>query len=399
MKRFANGSAKLDISFSETLGGTVGMNNRSFKDDVVVIIKRKLPLIGVRRWSDIHPSVHGLIVADMIDRWNLEDTPGMEEKVLKIAMERYRGWRATLSSTYKAYKTDEARLANVPEDLQLEEWEWMIDYFGNDAKFQERSQKNSDNRKKQKTKHRVGSKSYSQLSFEKRDVETGEKPDCIALWELTHTKNGTWSNKESQDVYDKAREAVETKETKTHGPLSSEQINNIFQTTYKDSLLCKSSQPRGYGYMAKPKTGSERFRMQIEEQARATAKTQQQNSELSQQVNELQDQLEVERADMQERLNLERAEREQLEERLQQERAERERLLEEERRSRLEFEKAMMTKFNQQMAKLSQQMGSQQQQGLKKRTDKENSNPNFQNALLQSSSPSRNPGARPTVIS
>ena len=45
--------------------------------------------------------------------------------------------------------------------------------------------------------------------------------------------------------------------------------------------------------------------MQIEEQDRATAKTQQQNSELNQQVNELQDQLEVERADMQERLNLE----------------------------------------------------------------------------------------------
>uniref|UniRef100_A0ACD5Y5C0 Uncharacterized protein n=1 Tax=Avena sativa TaxID=4498 RepID=A0ACD5Y5C0_AVESA len=91
MKRFANGSAKLDISFSETLGGTVGMNYRSFKDEVVVIMKRKLPLIGVRRWSDIHPSVHGLIVVDMIDRWNLEDTQGMEEKVLKIAMERYRG--------------------------------------------------------------------------------------------------------------------------------------------------------------------------------------------------------------------------------------------------------------------------------------------------------------------
>ena len=68
-------------------------------------------------------------------RYNLDDTPATEEKVLKIAMERYRGWRATLSSTYRAYKTDEARLANVPEDLQVEEWEWMIDYFGNDAKF------------------------------------------------------------------------------------------------------------------------------------------------------------------------------------------------------------------------------------------------------------------------
>ena len=68
MKRFANGSAKLDISFSEKLGGTVGMNNRSFKDDVVIIMKRRLPLIGVRTWSDIHPSVHRLIVADMIVR-------------------------------------------------------------------------------------------------------------------------------------------------------------------------------------------------------------------------------------------------------------------------------------------------------------------------------------------
>uniref|UniRef100_A0ACD6AJN8 Uncharacterized protein n=1 Tax=Avena sativa TaxID=4498 RepID=A0ACD6AJN8_AVESA len=117
MKRFVNESAKLDISFSETLGDTVGINYRSFKDDVVVIMKRKLPLIGVRRWSDVHPSVHELIVADMINRWNLEDMLGMEEKVLRIAMERYRGWRATLSSTYKAYKTDEARLANVPDDL------------------------------------------------------------------------------------------------------------------------------------------------------------------------------------------------------------------------------------------------------------------------------------------
>ncbi|KAM0929146.1 hypothetical protein ACQ4PT_001811 [Festuca glaucescens] len=170
-KRFANGSAKLNITFSEKL--------------------------GVRTWSDIHPSIHRFIVSDIIDKWDLENTPEIEEKVLKIAKERYRGWRSTLSSTYKAYKTYAARLANVSEDLQPEKWEWMIEYFATDLKFQELSQKNSDNRKKQKTKHRVGSKSYSQLSFEKRNLETGEEPDCIALWELTHTKNGTWSNTES----------------------------------------------------------------------------------------------------------------------------------------------------------------------------------------------------------
>ncbi|XBH55120.1 hypothetical protein VPH35_077265 [Triticum aestivum] len=78
----------------------------------------------------------------------------------------------------------------------------MIEYFGTDSKFQDHSQKNTDSRKKQKTKHKIGSKTYSQLSFEKRNLETGEEPDCIVLWELTHTKNGTWSNTESQDVYD-----------------------------------------------------------------------------------------------------------------------------------------------------------------------------------------------------
>nr|XP_040253238.1 uncharacterized protein LOC109745299 isoform X3 [Aegilops tauschii subsp. strangulata] len=361
-KRFANGSAKLNITFSEKLGGTVGMNYRSFKDDVVVVMKRKLPLIGVRTWSDIHPTIHRLIIADMIDRWDLEDTPETEEKVLKIAKERYRGWRSTLSSTYKAYKTDAARLANLPEDLQPEEWEWMIEYFGTDSKFQ-------------------------------RNLETGEEPDCIALWELTHTNDGTWSNTDSQKVYDKALQEVKIKETDTEGPLSSEQKNNIFQTAYKDTLECKSSQPRGYGYMAKTSTGSERFRIQIEEQAHATAATQERNSQLSQQVNELEDQLQAERANTQERINLECAEREQLEERLKEECAERERLLQEERTSRLEFERNMMAKF----IELSQQMGTQQVPT--KRVDKENSNPNLQNILLQRSSPNKTPGSRPTAIS
>jgi hypothetical protein len=65
-KRHANGSAKLNIAFSDKLGGAVGMNNRSFKDDLVIIMKKRLPIIGVRRWSDIHPDIHRLIVADML---------------------------------------------------------------------------------------------------------------------------------------------------------------------------------------------------------------------------------------------------------------------------------------------------------------------------------------------
>ena len=70
------------------------------------------------------------------DRYDLEDTPKTAETILKIAQERYRGWRASLSCTYKAYNTDDARMSNLPEDLQPEEWEWLINYFGTDEKFQ-----------------------------------------------------------------------------------------------------------------------------------------------------------------------------------------------------------------------------------------------------------------------
>jgi hypothetical protein len=65
----------------------------------------------------------------------LEDTPETE-KILDIARERYRGWRCTLHSTYKAYKTDEERRANRPEDVDPGEWDYLIEYFGSDQKFQ-----------------------------------------------------------------------------------------------------------------------------------------------------------------------------------------------------------------------------------------------------------------------
>ena len=106
-----------------------------------------------------------------------------------------------------------------------------------------------------------------------------------------------------------------------HGPISSEERSNIFQTTYKATLNCKSSQPRGYGYMAKPPTGSEKIRSQLQDQARAQAATEKVNTQLSQQVTELQDQLQAERENTQERIDFERAERENLEKMLEEERA------------------------------------------------------------------------------
>ena len=108
--------------------------------------------------------------------------------------------------------------------------------------------------------------------------------------------------------------------------------------------------------MAKPPSGSERIKSQLQDQTRATAETQKVNSQLSHQVSELQEQLQAERESTQERIEKERAERENLEEMLKQERADRDRLIEDERRSRLDFETTMMAKF----AQLFEQMVAHQ---------------------------------------
>lgn len=53
--------------------------------------------------------------------WDLDAVEDASEKILTIAKERYRGWRASFSSTYKAYSTDAERMKHKHEDLDIME--------------------------------------------------------------------------------------------------------------------------------------------------------------------------------------------------------------------------------------------------------------------------------------
>jgi hypothetical protein len=60
-KRYANGSEKLNISFSEHLGGTVGMNYCTFVDDMVLMMKKKVTAHWSEKvggYSPYHPSTN-----------------------------------------------------------------------------------------------------------------------------------------------------------------------------------------------------------------------------------------------------------------------------------------------------------------------------------------------------
>uniref|UniRef100_J3LW36 Flavin-containing monooxygenase n=1 Tax=Oryza brachyantha TaxID=4533 RepID=J3LW36_ORYBR len=74
--------------------------------------------------------------------------------------------------------------------------------------FEETIQKNSENRKKQRTQHVTGSKSFSQTSYEKRDKETGEMPNILGLWQATNMRDGQWSNTASEDVYPEKKKVI-----------------------------------------------------------------------------------------------------------------------------------------------------------------------------------------------
>jgi len=52
-----------------------------------------------------------------------------KEKIWYIASERYKGWRGTLSTTYRASKNYAERIGNVPEDIDLVEWHYLLLYF------------------------------------------------------------------------------------------------------------------------------------------------------------------------------------------------------------------------------------------------------------------------------
>jgi hypothetical protein len=65
--------------------------------------------------------------------WNLDDVEDASDKILTIAQERYKGWRSSFSSTYKAYSTDAERMKHKPEDLDIVEWYYLIQYFGSDS--------------------------------------------------------------------------------------------------------------------------------------------------------------------------------------------------------------------------------------------------------------------------
>jgi hypothetical protein len=155
IKRVKSGTQKLVIDFSKTRGGPIGPNARDFMNDVVDFTRKRAPIIRVRSWKDIKQNVKDFIVTDILvctmicvakhieplitlkftlyscfplqqNKWAFKNIEDAKEKILDIALERYRGWQSTFSATYKAYNSYDERMKKKLTDLDIIEWYYLV---------------------------------------------------------------------------------------------------------------------------------------------------------------------------------------------------------------------------------------------------------------------------------
>lgn len=297
-KKFKTGNQKMKVEFSR-LGGPVGENYRTFIDEIVMFMRKSAPLIGVRSWKEIHEDVKESIASDILARWDIEDNYKSRTIIWGIARECYKGWRSTFSATAKAYNSYRERMLNKPVELDIVEWHYLLQYFRT-AKFKARSIQNSGIRGQKKTTHLSEAKPYAQGSYEKRDPESGEEPNDMELWFITHSKDGQWKDQESRDVYEKASSLISDAESNSEGNLITlKEKNEIFQKAYKAVTACKSTRLHGNGYLAKNPTRRELLNVDRQEQIRKEEQQHQEHVELMESFGQLQEQMTSWEADRQ----------------------------------------------------------------------------------------------------
>ncbi|KAM3323322.1 putative protein isoform X2 [Capsicum chacoense] len=162
----------------------------------------------------------------------------------------FRTWKTRLHAEYSRYDTDDKRLSHPPKDVTLDDWKFLVLYFGSQA-FKAKSERNKINRKKQTTKHTCGSKSFAEVEESTRDPLTGEKAPPDRVWELQHTRKNAkgelmWSDQQSQQIYGQIQELVAQQQyEQNENPMTGDEVLATI-------LGERTGYVRGKGYGKKP---------------------------------------------------------------------------------------------------------------------------------------------------
>ncbi|XP_065873902.1 uncharacterized protein [Euphorbia lathyris] len=131
-----------------------------------------------------------------------------ETSYMRMLMRLYRNWRYNLRKIYRKFKTDQERLSNCLDDVDLDDWKWLVEQYWGSSKFRHISEVNTENRNKQGMPACVGTKSVVQTLYEMRNTndDQDERPEYMKLWEKERKKkNGEWADK-AEEAYKKMEE-------------------------------------------------------------------------------------------------------------------------------------------------------------------------------------------------
>ncbi|XP_059431247.1 uncharacterized protein LOC132164712 isoform X2 [Corylus avellana] len=307
---------KLDIEFSDMSDSAVGPNQRMFVDEVVQQMRVHTPL-NVKKWAEVPQEAKDNIVSGVLRRWRIPDSPLRRASILKLANRRYRGWRAKLSKDYSKYDNDEDRRQNRPKEVSEKQWESLITYFGTDE-FKTISDRNKENRSKQKTGKITGSKSFAAVSYDARDPVTGQQPNEYRTWLLCHRHpDGSWSDETARQIYERVTELITQQSQQEGEPLSPSNEDELFQSVLGSRPVHLRGQRRGLSQAQKLATVEVQMERDALEEKLGEMKQKLQEESAARTV--IQAQLQAEsaaRAEMEARLQAESAARTAMEARL-----------------------------------------------------------------------------------
>ncbi|XP_055812667.1 stress response protein NST1-like isoform X4 [Solanum dulcamara] len=166
-KKSDNGKLKVIIPPDRTVA--VGPGAKDFVTELSVKVLHNARH-DVKNWKGVSDLAKDRIVAHMLDSFQLPDIQHNRDTILQTAKNLYRYRRSRLHDHFKKFATKEARLQNMPEQVDEAEWKFLVEYFSSDD-FKKMSERNKSNKAKQEMNHICGRKSFQAVSFEADTVK------------------------------------------------------------------------------------------------------------------------------------------------------------------------------------------------------------------------------------
>ncbi|KAM3264290.1 hypothetical protein P3L10_001284 [Capsicum annuum] len=155
-------------------------------------------------WQKIvlkHGEAMWLRVRDKFEVRNALPEHKLQGFMISTMQRLFRTWKARLHVIYSSYENEKDRLSHRPKDVELDDWNHLVEYFGTDE-------------------------------F-KRNPLTGENETPDKIWEIKHTRNNVngehvWLDPQSEQIHGQLQQLViEQQSEETDNPMTSNEILSL----------------------------------------------------------------------------------------------------------------------------------------------------------------------------